>query len=90
MRTQPPQTHPAPRGWSDSFFHYYSGTYLRTSLCHPQSCEVHLERQVAKIRADPGEWASSPPGGSCPNKLQAEAQWPYLSEGFLANASEML
>ena len=32
----------------------------------------------------------SPPGGSLPSKLEAEAQVPCLSEGFPANAPEML
>ncbi|CAI9159248.1 unnamed protein product [Rangifer tarandus platyrhynchus] len=65
------------------------GSSSALPFCHPQSCEVHLERQVTKTRADPGQGAPSPFGGPCHSKLQAEAQWPYLSEGFLANAPEM-
>ena len=46
--------------------------------------------QVAKTRADLEREVPSPPGGSLPSKLEAEAQVPCLSEGFLANAPEML
>ena len=45
-RTQLLQTHPAPRGWSGPFFHYYSGTYLcALPFCCLQFCEIHLERR---------------------------------------------
>ena len=53
------------------------------------SCEVHLEGQIAKTRADPERAAPSPPGGSHPRELQAEAQWACISGGFPANIPEV-
>ena len=79
MRTQLLQTHPAPRDWSGPFFHYYSGTYLcALPFCCLQSCEIHLERRVDWTRADSGEEAPSPSGGSHPSEPQAESQWASL------------